>query len=132
MERLIVNGFTLELCESNASILDVTWTGEATGVEIRALRDYAAACDEEFGEGVVVNALFDASAATGVGRDARGELIELGREKPWERLVFVGVRFEIKVLLELIRKAFQLLKIETAEVAFLDTRAEALAWLDGG
>lgn len=128
MEELIIEGFTLEL---HQSIVHVTWTGEATETEIRALRNYAAACQEELGKDVVMNALVDASAATGVGRDARKELNELGRDKPWERVAFVGVRFEIKVLLELIMKALQLLRIETAEVVFLDTRAEGLAWLEG-
>jgi hypothetical protein len=124
MDKLSVDAFTFETI--SPSLMRVTWTGHASAESMRAMREYSVRHRELSGTS---RCIVDATEATGFERGARKELHELGREKPWERVAFVGVSFEIKVLLELLTKALQLMRIETSPVIFVDTEAEAMAWL---
>ncbi|NJK30894.1 MAG: hypothetical protein HC927_00015 [Deltaproteobacteria bacterium] len=127
MEKLKVDGVTFELVHD--SIISATWTGELTEAAVRTLHEYTLMVTERLGPEGIVKALVDARAATGIAREARKQLTELGRDKHWDRVAFVGVSFPVKVLLELLAKALRLMKIEGSEVVFVDTPEHGLAWL---
>ena len=130
MDKRTAGAFTMELLRPGLS--HTIWQGEATAQAFRELREFGLACREASGPGAVMNGIIDAREATGLDRGARKELQELGRAKPWDRVVFIGVRFEVKVLLELVIRALQLMKMDTAEVSFVDTAEQAEAWLADG
>jgi hypothetical protein len=128
MDKLTVDGLSFEFL--HGSIISVVWVGELTEPAVHALREYTEAVAKRLGPDAVIKAIVDARAATGIDRAARKQLVELGREKHWQRAAFVGVGFTVKVLLELLAKALQLLSIENSEILFADTPEQALAWLE--
>ena len=128
MYKTTVEALTMEITGPGSTRL--TWKGNAGEASLKAMREFGAKVREEVGPNAFVKALVDAREATGLDRKARKEMTELGREKPWDRMAFVGVRFEVKVMVELVIRALQVLRIKTAEVAFLDTEEEAVEWLD--
>ena len=128
MNKRTIDAFTLEIARGR--ITYVVWRGEASEADLRALREFGLAAAEKLGEGAGRKALVNARDATGFSRAARKELIELGREKPWDHVAFVGMRFEVKVLIELVTKAINTMRSESTRIGFVDTEAEGLAWLE--
>ena len=111
----------------NQSTMCVTWRGEINEAAVWAMHDFAAACDEEFGAGVVRNCLVRATEGGGIDRGGR-KAFRIIADRPLERVAFVGARYELRVLMELLSKALNLLRLDTAKMKFVDLEAEALAW----
>ena len=126
MEKVYAENLTIELI--HGSIMRMVWTGESTAEGVRAMIAFTNACREQ-SEDVGRLAIIHAGDATGMRRDARRELIPYARTKPWERVAFVGVGFQIRVLIDLLSRAFRSMGMDVAEVGFVDNEAEALAWL---
>lgn len=129
MSRYTVEALTFDTI--GEGIVHIIWEGEATEVSVEALNDHSRKLiAKRADEGDAILALINAEAATGITRHARRKLRDLGAERPWDRVAFVGVRFDIKVMLELIVRALQAVGVETADTRFFDSDEEALAWLE--
>ena len=126
MNERVVDGFRIELLDS--ATMRVIWAGEATEAAVLALRDFTATCKRTLGPEAAVNVLIDASQGTAIPRAARKAFAQLGRERYWERAAFVGVRFEMRVVIEMMTKALELLDVGAPRMTFVNTQAEALAW----
>ena len=128
VERETFEGLTFEIIPG--PIVLVTWQGEASEAGIRALYDYAARAREAYGEDVATRAIIDAREATGIERAGRAEFRRSSKNKSWEYAAIVGIRFEIRVVLELAAKGIEILKLPLTRLGFFDDQAEAMAWLE--
>lgn len=116
--------------ETSGSLVRVVWTGTADASAIEALLECARANARRLGEGTLQQLLVIADGATGISRDGRRAIMKFGPENPWDRAAIVGVRYELKVVIELTQRVFSMMMMDTAELNFMDTEAEARAWLE--
>jgi len=128
IDRYRVGAFTMEARAPGLS--HMVWTGKADAESFAAMRAFGIRCRESFPPGTCIKGLVDVRGATGIARGAHKQLHLLGRDKSWDRVAFVGARFEIKVALELAVRSFSMLKLDLADTTFVDTPDEALAWLE--
>ena len=109
----------------------MVWTGAADVDAIEGLIACARTTSERLGGPLrQLRLLVLAHDATGLSGPGRRALMGFKNNNPWERVAVVGLRYEIKIVIEMVHRVFALLPVEQAELKFLDTEAEARAWLE--
>jgi len=122
-----VGAFTMEVLEPG--LIYLIWRGTADAESFEGLRAFDGDCRAAFGADRPIHAIVDAKHATGLVRSMRQQLFELSSEHPWDRIVVIGMRFELEVVLELVARGLRLLKSDTGDIAFVDSLEQAQAKL---
>ena len=117
--------------QAEGRLIRLVWTGGAELDAIEGLIECARATSERIGGPLrQLRLLVLAHDATGLSGPGRRALMGFKNNNPWERVAVVGLRYEIKIVIEMVHRVFALLPVEQAELKFLDSETEARAWLD--
>lgn len=117
--------------QTRGRLVRLVWTGTAELDAVEALIACARSNTERLGGEVrQQHLLVIANEAGGLSGEGRRALMTFKNDNPWERVAVVGLRFEIRIVIEMVHRVFTMLPVEQAELSFMDTEAEAMAWLE--
>lgn len=108
-------------------LLFLDWRGTLEASDIETLSSFTETARERSGAPLYL--VVDARAARGISGAARKGVSNLARRKYWHATLCHGADFKLRVLIELIVNAVNLLVKEPLPLVFVGSEAEARDWV---
>lgn len=122
------DGWALETLAPD--LVRVRWTGPLTGAALDGARAYSNALRAEFGH-ELIRAIVLVGEDADIDKRARKDLLEASRDPFWNGTAIVGGPRRVRVLVELVINAIELITKKATPVTFVNDEAEGVAWLAG-
>jgi hypothetical protein len=108
-------------------VMYLDWRGTLNAEDIEALATFTTNAREL--AGVALFLIVDAHSSGGISGAARKSITNLARRKYWHATICHGADFKLRVLIELIVNAVNLLVKEGLPLVFVDTDKAAREWV---